>query len=191
MTATDEDQAAVRYGVQAMLRLAGEDPVRPGLLRTPQRFLDAWLELVDAPGDPAVLLTRVFDDAGPIDQMVTVGPMEFTSICEHHLMPFSGSAWVAYLPDDGRVVGLSKLPRLVEHYARRPQIQERLTGQLTAALDKHVTALGSAALIKAVHSCASSRGVRKQAPMITSSLTGAFRNDQSAREEFMAWVRDA
>jgi GTP cyclohydrolase I len=191
MTATDEDQAAVRYGVQAMLRLAGEDPIRPGLLRTPQRFLDAWLELVDAPGDPAVLLTRVFDDAGPIDQMVTVGPMEFTSICEHHLMPFSGSAWVAYLPDDGRVVGLSKLPRLVEHYARRPQIQERLTGQLTAALDKHVTALGSAALIKAVHSCASSRGVRKQAPMITSSLTGAFRNDQSAREEFMAWVRDA
>lgn len=186
MTTTDE--AAVIHGVQAMLRMAGEDPVRPGLLKTPQRFLDAWRELVAAPGDPGELLAVTFDDAGPVDEMVAVGPIEFASVCEHHLMPFTGLAWIAYLPADG-IIGLSKIPRLLEHYARRPQVQERLTGQITGALDKHVTSLGSACLIRANHSCASHRGIRKAAPMVTSSLTGAFRTDASAREEFLALAR--
>jgi len=189
-TNTEEtrDRAAVKAGVQAMLRLAGEDPVRPGLLRTPDRFVDAWLELVAAPGDPGDLLAVTFDDAGPVDEMVAVGPIEFASVCEHHLMPFTGRAWIAYIPSDG-IVGLSKLPRLLEHFARRPQVQERLTGQITEALDKHVTSLGSACLIRANHTCASHRGIRKAAPMVTSSLTGAFRTDPAAREEFMALAR--
>jgi GTP cyclohydrolase I len=108
-------------------------------------------------------------------------------MCEHHLLPFIGKVWLAYIPD-GAVVGLSKLARLVEHYARRPQVQERLTGQLTAALDKHVTGCGSAALVRATHSCASLRGVRKEFAMTTSSLTGGFRA-AGTREEFLAYTR--
>lgn len=188
MTITREDEQLVMQGVRAMLRLAGEDPVRPGLARTPERFLDAWCELVAAPGDPDELLAVTFDDAGPVDEMVAVGPVEFASVCEHHLMPFTGFAWIAYIPSDG-IVGLSKLPRLLEHYARRPQVQERLTTQITGALDKYVTSLGSACLIRANHTCASHRGIRKIAPMVTSSLTGAFRTDASAREEFLALAR--
>lgn len=187
----ENDRRAVLAGVQAMLRLAGDDPVRPGLLRTPRRFLEAWLELTEQPGDPTALLATTFDDAGPVDQMVTIGPVPFASICEHHLLPFTGRAWVAYIPTDGRVVGLSKVPRLVEHYARRPQVQERLTGQITSALDKHVAPLGSGCLINAIHTCASLRGIRKDAPMTTTSLTGAFRTDLGAREEFLALTRGA
>lgn len=178
----------VQRGARSMLALAGEDVDRPGLAKTPRRFLEAWMELTERPGDPAELLATTFDDAGPVDQMVAVGPVQFSSVCEHHLLPFAGTAWLAYIPD-GKVVGLSKLPRLVEHFARRPQVQERMTGQITAALDKHVTGLGSACLIRASHTCASIRGVRKEAPMTTSSLTGAFRADLGAREEFLALTR--
>jgi GTP cyclohydrolase IA len=180
-------ETRVEAGVVAMLRLAGEDVGRPGLARTPRRFLEAWLELVSAPGEPGALLATTFDDAGPVDQMVVV-EVDFASICEHHLLPFVGHAWVAYIPD-GKVIGLSKIPRLMEHYARRPQVQERLTGQVTAALDKYVTGLGSACLIRATHTCASLRGVRKEVPMTTTSLTGAFRSDLGAREEFLARTR--
>ncbi len=178
---------AITRGVRAMLEIAGQDPDRPGLRRTPDRFLAAWLEVTAAPGDPAELLATTFDDAGPVDQMVSVGPVEFSSICEHHLMPFTGQAWIAYIPDGG-VVGLSKIPRLLEHYARQPQVQERLTAQVTAALDKYVPSLGSACMIRATHSCASHRGIRKVSPMVTSSLTGVFRHP-GPREEFLALAR--
>jgi GTP cyclohydrolase I len=136
------------------------------------------------PGDPAVLLRTVFDDAGPVDEMIVVGPIPFTSMCEHHLLPFTGTAVIAYVPNGNGVVGLSKIPRLVEHFARRPQVQERLTGQITAALDEHVEPLGSACVLTATHSCATMRGVRKEAPMTTSSLTGVFR-DPTVRAEFL------
>jgi GTP cyclohydrolase IA len=188
MTDPIEDHASVMLGVEAMLRLAGEDE-RPGLARTPYRFLQAWLELTARPGDPGDLLSITFDGLGDIDEMVAIGPVDFASVCEHHLMPFAGQAWVAYIPDGGRVVGLSKLPRLIEHYARRPQVQERLTGQVTAALDKYLAPLGSACVIRATHTCASLRGVRKQAPMTTSSLTGAFRTRGETRAEFLALTR--
>lgn len=177
-------------GVRAMLSLAGEDPDRPGLVKTPARVLKAWLEMTGRPGDPAELLATIFDDAGPVDQMVAVGPVQFASMCEHHLLPFTGHAWIAYIPD-GVVVGLSKLPRLLEHFARRPQVQERITGQITEALDKFVTAQGSACLITASHTCASHRGIRKETPMTTSSLTGLFKTDPAARAEFMAMARHA
>lgn len=184
----DVQHAAIKRGVRAMLLLAGEDPDRPGLAATPSRFVDAWLELTERPGEPTDLLSTVFDDAGPVDQMVAVGPMPFASVCEHHLLPFTGSAWVAYLPE-GRVLGLSKIPRLLDHFARRPQVQERLTAQITESLDKLVTTLGSACLIRATHSCATIRGVRKESPMTTSSLTGAFRDNLGAREEFLQLTR--
>jgi len=173
-------------GVRSLIVLAGEDPDRPDLQRTPSRFLDAWRELTLAPGDPAELLSVMFDDQ--IDEMIAVGPIGFVSVCEHHLMPFTGTAWVAYIPQAG-IVGLSKLPRLVDHYARRLQVQERLTTQITAALDKYVDPLGSAALLRAQHSCTTFRGVRKNAPMVTSSLTGVFRTKPEVRQEFLALAR--
>jgi GTP cyclohydrolase I len=175
-------------GVRAMLRLSGLDPDSDGIAETPQRVLDAWLEMTAAPGDPAHLLARTFD-VGDSDEMVAVGPIGLTSICEHHLLPFTGSAWVGYIPR-GRVVGLSKIPRLVDHYAMRPQVQERLTRQITDALDAHLDTAGSACLISAAHSCMALRGVRKAgAQMVTSSLTGAFRADPAARAEFLALAR--
>jgi GTP cyclohydrolase I len=177
-----EDQ--VRDGVRAMLMLAGEDPAREGLLRTPDRVLAAWREMTERPGDPATLLAAVFADAGEVDEMVVVGPVPFVSLCEHHLLPFTGHAHVAYLPHGNSVIGLSKIPRLVEHFARRPQVQERLTRQITTALDEHVETGGSACVVRAVHSCATMRGVRIPAPMTTSSLTGSFR-DPTVRAEFM------
>lgn len=181
-------EAAVRDGVRAMLRLAGEDPDREGLTDTPSRFLKAWLEMTARPGDPEDLLAVMFDDAGPVDEMVVVGPVAFTSVCEHHLLPFTGHAVIAYIPTSG-VVGLSKLPRLLEHYARRPQVQERLTRQITDALSALVPNQGTACLIRATHTCASMRGVRKEAPMTTTSLTGLFRDDPAARAEFLAAAR--
>lgn len=186
--ANPADYKAAWDGVQAMLRLAGEDPTRPGLADTPRRVLSAFLEMTARPGDPADLLAVQFDDAGDVDEMIVVGPIPFTSLCEHHLLPFSGQAWVGYIPSDG-VVGLSKVPRLVEHFARRPQVQERLTGQITAAFNAHVPSLGSAAVLTASHSCATMRGVKVEAPMTTSSLTGVFRTDPTVRAEFLALTR--
>ena len=182
------DTDLAQAGVRALLRLAGEDPDRPGLRKTPARVLKAWEEMTSSPGEVADLLSVTFDDAGPVDEMVAVGPIDFTSLCEHHLLPFTGQAWIGYIPTGG-VIGLSKIPRLVEHYARRPQVQERLTGQITTAIDAHVDSQGSAAVLRAVHSCAEIRGVRKRAPMVTSSLTGVFRDDPTVRHEFLALTR--
>lgn len=183
------DQDLAQAGVRALLRLMGDDPARSGLRDTPKRVVKAMREMAESPGDPSELLAVSFDDVGPEGQMVAVGPVEFVSLCEHHLLPFTGHAWIAYIPT-GSVVGLSKLPRLLEHFARRPQVQERLTRQITEALDEHVSgSKGSACVITATHSCASSRGVRKVAPMTTSSLTGAFVDDGVTRAEFMDLTR--
>lgn len=175
-------------GVRALLRIAGDDPDRAGLLDTPARVVRAWREQTDRPGDPERLLAVMFDDAGPVDEMVAVGPIPFASVCEHHLLPFTGHAHIAYIPTGG-VVGLSKLPRLLHHFARRPQVQERLTRQITEALDQHVPSLGSACTITANHACATLRGVKTPAPMTTTSLTGLFKEDPSARTEFLAYTR--
>lgn len=183
------DFMAAVGGVRAMLRLAGDDPDRPGLADTPQRVLKAFLEL--AGGDPThtieSLLARTFDDVGDVDEVVAVGPISFVSVCEHHLLPFTGTAWVAYKPQDSAtVVGLSKLPRLVELIARRPQVQERMTSQITQALTDHLSP-NAACVIRAHHSCMGLRGVRAaSAQMVTSSLRGLFRDDARARAEFLA-----
>lgn len=178
-------------GFRALLRLAGEDPDRSGLLDTPARAVKGFLEMARPTGpDPASLLARQFDDAGSPDQMIAVGPIPFTSVCEHHLLPFSGTAWIAYLPAGGRIVGLSKLPRLLDWHAARPQVQERLTEQVVDSIVEHLEPLGAACAISASHACMALRGVRKPgACMRTSKLTGPFLEDASCRSEFYALAR--
>jgi GTP cyclohydrolase I len=186
----DQLGADVRNGVRAMLMLAGRDPYEADVRETPARYLKAWLELTEAPGDPAAILGKVFPDV-EYDGLVAVGPLDFVSVCEHHLLPFTGVAHVAYIPNPDRgVVGLSKLGRLVDHYARRPQVQERLTRQIADAITEHLDPVGVGVVIRSTHSCMALRGVRKPGSlMTTSALTGAFRDDHAAREEFLALTR--
>lgn len=174
-------------GVRALLELAGEDPDRDGLVATPGRVVAAYLEMTARPGEPKELLARQFDAEGPIDQIIAVGPVPFTSTCEHHLMAFHGHAWIGYLPSNGKIVGLSKLPRLLEHFALRLQVQERMTRQVAEAIMEHAGALGAACVIKAKHSCMTNRGIRKpDAMMTTSHLIGPFRDNPECRAEFLA-----
>lgn len=185
------DLEAAREGVRAMLRLFGRDPDDPAVNDTPGRWVRAMLEMA-GPTEitPDEVLSRRFD-IGPVDSVVVVGPVTFVSVCEHHLLPFTGRAWVAYKPEGSTVVGLSKLPRLVRHYAAQLQVQERLTEQITAALDEHLETSGAACVIRAEHTCMTLRGVRAQdAVMTTSSLTGIFRTNAEARAEFLALTRD-
>lgn len=185
-------EATALEGVRALLRLMGEDPERSGLLDTPARVVKAYREVSARPGDPATLLARTFDDVEyPTDELIAVGPIPFTSLCEHHLLPFTGTAWIAYLPGDS-VVGLSKLPRLLDHFAQRPQVQERLTTQVADALVEHLDPEAAACVIHATHTCMSLRGVKKQgAAMVTSVLRGRFKTDDAMRAEFMALTRSA
>jgi GTP cyclohydrolase I len=187
------DMQTAQAGVRALLLGIGQNPDREGLKDTPRRVAKALLQFVTPPGPPPEeLLAVTFHDASPApDQMITVGPIEFASLCEHHLLPFTGHAFVAYIPGPtGAVVGLSKLARLVDWYAHALQIQERLTAQITEAIDKRLDALGSACTIHASHSCMTSRGAHKPgAIMRTTSLTGAFRERDATRAEFLAHTR--
>lgn len=178
-------EAAVRQLLCAMC----EDPEREGLHGTPGRAAKAWRELTEGyhqnPGE--VLKTsdgKAGFSAPEYDQMIVVAGIPFWSTCEHHLMPFGGTVDVGYLPGEAlRVVGLSKIPRLVEVYARRLQIQEQMTGQIAAALQQHLDPAGVGVRIKARHLCAACRGVRKDVNMVTSKLTGKFRQPE-VRAEF-------
>lgn len=174
--------------MRALLGLLGEDPGRDGLARTPARVVDSLVQMCTPTGPgPAQLLAVTFE-AENADEMVTVGPIPFASVCEHHLLPFTGNAWIAYLPSHGRIVGLSKLPRVLDWYAARPQVQERLTRQITAALGMYL-GVDAACVIDAAHSCMSVRGVRKTgAFMRTSSLTGRFRAQAATRAEFLSMI---
>ncbi len=182
-------EAIAHDGVRALLVLMGRDPDDPAVVDTPGRVLKAYRELAAAPGDPAALLARQFANVDyPTDEMITVGPIPFTSLCEHHLLPFSGTAWIGYLPGtEGTVVGLSKLPRLLDHYAMQPQVQERLTTQVADALMEHLAPRGAGCIISSAHSCMSLRGVKKTgAVMRTSVLRGDFKTDPAMRAEFIA-----
>ena len=181
-----EERAEI--GIRAILELMGRDPDHPSVRDTPARWVKAYTEMGTHEADPATILERRFA-VEDVDSVVTVGPIDFVSLCEHHLLPFTGRAWVAYKPTAGQVVGLSKIPRLVRWAAQRPQIQERMTEQITAALNEHLPSDGAACVIEGEHSCMSMRGVRVQgAKMITSSLTGLFREDERARAEFLSFV---
>jgi GTP cyclohydrolase I len=171
----DVDVAQALVGVEALLRLMGEDPERPGLRGTPLRVVKAYLEMAARPGDPGHDLAVVFADIEHPDTPVVVGPIPFVSLCEHHLLPFTGEAWVSYVPSLGRVVGLSKLPRTVRHFAARPQVQERLTQQIADALSEHLDPAGVGVVVRGDHSCMSLRGSKATgARMETSELRGAL-----------------
>jgi len=177
--------------VVRLLQWVGENPARDGLLDTPARVTNAWRELCEGyQVDVGQLLATQFDQegGGQYGGMVVLRSVPFNSMCEHHLLPFNGHATVAYIPgDSGRIVGLSKLARLVEAYARRLQVQERMTLQIVDALEDHLAPLGSACTITAHHSCMSLRGVRKDTGgMVTSEVRGAFKTDPAARAEFMS-----
>jgi len=176
--------------VRRLIEYIGDDPNREGLLETPSRVVRSYTELFGGyKVDPASVL-KVFEDDS-CDEMVIVRDIEFYSSCEHHMLPFFGKAHIAYIPD-GRVVGVSKLVRLLEVFARRLQIQERLCEQVTGALDEHLKPKGSACVLEAKHLCMTGRGVSKQhSVMVTSSLTGAFREKGNpARIEFLSMIRN-
>ena len=182
----EEAEAAVRV----LLRWAGDDPAREGLLDTPKRVVKAYEELFQGyRKDPAEILSTVFEDVEGYDDMVLVKDIPFTSHCEHHMVPFVGKAHIGYFPAEG-VVGLSKLARVVEVYARRLQTQETMTAQITDAIDTALKPRGIAVLIEAEHMCMSMRGVQKQgASTITTRFTGVFRDDPAEQVRFMSMVR--
>lgn len=170
--------------VRALLLLIGEDPDRQGLTKTPERFIKALLEVTSGyQADPGKILETTFDIS--YDEVVILRDIPFSSTCEHHIQPFVGTVDVGYIP--GKVVGLSKLARLVDCYSQRLQVQERMTKQIADAIETYLHATGTAVVVKASHSCMSCRGVKKPgATMVTSCCLGAFRTEPSARAEFLA-----
>lgn len=173
--------------VTRILQFIGEDPKREGLLETPARVVRSYAELFAGYKQDPKSIFRVFED-GACDQMVILKDIEFVSFCEHHMLPFVGRAHIAYIPR-GKVIGVSKLARLLEIYARRLQIQERICQQITNDLDTHLNPQGSACIIEAKHLCMTCRGIGKQhSSMITSSVTGAFRDKPEARMELMQFI---
>ena len=181
----EEAEAAVRL----LLRYAGDDPDREGLKGTPSRVVRSYAEFFAGYGeDPVELLARTFEETDGYDEMVVLKDIRFESHCEHHIAPIIGKAHVAYLPGT-RVVGISKLARLVEVYAKRLQIQEKMTAQIANTLDEVLRPKGVAVVIEAAHQCMTTRGVHKPGvAMITSRMLGAFRTDATTRREFLAII---
>lgn len=175
--------------VRTLLRWAGDDPDREGLQGTPGRVARAFEEFFAGYAtDPVALLERTFEEVAGYDEMVVLRDIRFESHCEHHLAPIIGKAHVAYLPS-GRVVGISKLARLVDAYAKRLQIQEKMTAQIAGAIDAVLRPKGVGVVIEATHQCMTTRGVhRPGVTMVTSRLLGAFRDDPATRREFLAIV---
>lgn len=181
-----KDQA--EEAVRVLLRYVGADIHREGLLKTPHRVAKAWLEMTSGEAeDPDEILSTIFDGEG-CDEMVVCKGISFVSLCEHHVLPFVGTATVAYIPD-GKIVGLSKLARLVHCYAKRLQVQERLTSQIANKLSYNLRTKGVGVILQAHHSCMSCRGVGESSDMITSRMTGAFRDDPACRAELFALAR--
>lgn len=181
------DQERIRRAVREILAAVGENPDREGLLETPARVARMYAEIFSGlHADPAVHLQKSFTQKH--DEMVLVKDIEFSSCCEHHLLPFTGKAHIAYLPN-GRVVGLSKLARVVDAVARRPQVQERMTEAVADLVMTHLKARGVAVILEASHSCMTIRGVRKPGAMtITSSMRGGFLDHPATRAELLALV---
>jgi GTP cyclohydrolase IA len=183
-----EIETSLEAAVRTLLAEIGEDPNREGLVRTPERVRRMYDELTSGYHvDPDALLNGACFNVD-YDEMVVVRDIEFFSLCEHHLLPFIGRAHVGYLPR-GRVVGLSKIPRIVDMYAQRLQVQERLTVQVADFLMERLEPKGVGCVIEATHLCTMMRGVRKQeATMVTSSMVGTFRRDAKTRAEFMGLI---
>lgn len=184
------DQARIRRAVREILLAIGEDPDREGLLETPDRVARMYAEVFEGlHQDPTTHLKKLFTQE--YDEMVVLPNIQFESFCEHHLLPFTGKAHVAYLPQ-GRVVGLSKIPRVIDSLARRPQVQERLTVQVAELLMTELDARGVAVVMEATHSCMTLRGVRKADSLcVTSTMLGAFRDRPATRAEFLSLIQGA
>ena len=181
----DEAIAKIAANYRSMLEKVGEDPEREGLLKTPQRAAKALAVLTSGMGVNAAAILEGALFAEPSNEMVLVRDIEVYSLCEHHLLPFFGKAHVAYIPN-GKIVGLSKIPRVVDAFARRLQVQERLTEQIRDCIQATLGAKGVAVVIEARHLCMQMRGVEKQNTITTTSaFTGAFLNDPKTRKEFM------
>ncbi|UCD53648.1 MAG: GTP cyclohydrolase I FolE [Phycisphaerales bacterium] len=182
------DESEVARSVRRMLEAVGEDPDREGLRDTPARVARMYKELfVGVAANPGTHLERVFE--ARYDEIVLVRDIDFYSLCEHHLLPFYGRAHVAYLPQD-KVVGLSKLARTVDTFARRPQLQEQLTTQIADALMSHLDARGALVVIEAEHLCMKIRGVQKaNAAMVTSAVRGVFKDNTTTRAEAFALLK--
>ncbi|MCZ7528163.1 MAG: GTP cyclohydrolase I FolE [Acidimicrobiia bacterium] len=186
------DQARVERAVRELLIAIGEDPDRDGLLRTPARVAEMYAELFGGlHEDPTRHLSVTFE--ANHDEMVMVRDIPLYSLCEHHLVPFHGRAHVAYIPGpDGRITGLSKLARLVEGFARRPQVQERLTTQIADAMQRVLEPAGVFVVIEAEHLCMAMRGVRKPGSLtVTSAVRGLFKDNPATRAEAMSFIGQA
>jgi GTP cyclohydrolase I len=192
IVADEEDDGRVRVpadveeAVRTLLRWAGDDPLREGLLDTPKRVGRAWREYCAGyDEDPAVHLKRTFEEVAGYDEVVLLRDIPFHSHCEHHLAPIIGTASIAYLPTD-RVVGISKLARVLHGYSRRLQIQERLTAEIAQCIWEHLKPQGVAVVIKATHGCMTGRGVRTHGvDMLTSKVLGCFRDDPASLKEVL------
>jgi GTP cyclohydrolase I len=183
----EKDDGDPTDAVLRLIQHVGEDPTREGLLDTPRRVTKAWRELTSGyHDDPETILSTTFDVA--YDQMVLVRNLPFVSLCEHHILPFTGTATIAYVPGD-RVVGLSKLARLLDCYSRRLQVQERLTNEIADAIEKYLAPQGVGVVVSGTHSCMALRGVRKTGDMVTSAMRGVIRTNDAARAELMALHR--
>jgi GTP cyclohydrolase I len=182
-------RAAAEAAVRTLLRWAGDDPLREGLAGTPERVVRAYEEFFAGYGqDPVEILQRTFEETGGYDEMVLLRDIRFESHCEHHMAPIIGVAHVAYLPKT-RVVGISKLARIVEVYARRLQIQEKMTAQIANTIDAVLQPHGVAVVIEATHQCMTTRGVHKPGTsMVTSRMLGVFRDDPKTRREFLGMI---
>lgn len=182
-------RAAAEEAVRTLISWAGDTPDREGLIGTPDRVVRAYEEFFAGYGeDPREILQRTFEEIDGYDEMVTLRDIRIESHCEHHMVPIIGRAHVAYLPDR-RVVGISKLARVVETYARRLQIQEKMTAQIANTIDEVLCPRGVAVVIEAAHQCMTTRGVHKAGvTMVTSRMLGAFRDDVDTRREFLGMI---
>lgn len=185
----EDTQKDISENVIRILEYIGENPSREGLQETPKRMIKSWDKLFGGYKQNPEDVLKVFEEFGNYDEMILLKGIDFFSTCEHHFLPFSGQISVAYIPDK-KVVGISKLARLVEIFSRRLQIQERLTTQIADVLEEYLQPLGVAVFVEAQHLCMTSRGVEKQnAKMVTSKVTGVFKQDFKARQEFFSLIK--
>jgi GTP cyclohydrolase I len=183
------DRAEVERAFRTIIRWTGDDPERDGLIETPARVARAFEEFFAGyRQDPALILQKTFEEIEGYDDMIVLRGIRFESHCEHHLAPIIGRAWVAYIPS-GRVVGISKLARVVEAYARRLQIQERMTAQIANTINDVLKPRGVGVIMKATHHCMTTRGVHKpDTDLVTSRMLGCFRDSPLTRQEFLTMV---
>jgi GTP cyclohydrolase IA len=186
---TKVSRAQAEEAVRTLLSWAGDDPTREGLLDTPKRVVDAYSDWFSGYAiDPAQYLKRTFEEVGGYDEMIVLRDITFESHCEHHMAPIIGRVHVGYLPTN-RVVGISKLARVVDGYARRFQVQEKMTAQIATCIHEALKPRGVGVVVDAVHQCMTTRGVHKRAvSMVTSRMMGTFREDIRTRSEFLQFI---